>query len=69
MIATHKGGNALKLEYKQEMAGQAGGRPKEGKAWYWYSPDVKYIVKCQYKKTDYWNALYDWELISFELKR
>ena len=60
---------ALKLEYKQEMVGQTGDRPKEGKAWYWYSPDVKYIVKCQYEKTDYWDALYDWELISFELKR
>ena len=58
----------LKLEYKQEMVGKTGDRPKEGKAWYWYSPDVKYIVKCQYEKTDYWDALYDWELISFKLK-
>ena len=60
---------ALKIEYKQETVGQTPGRPKEGKAWYWYSPDVKYIVKCQYEKTDYWDATDDWELISFKLKQ
>jgi hypothetical protein len=59
---------ALKLEYKQETVGQTAGRPKEGKAWYWYSPDVKYIVKCQYEKTDYWDPNNDWELFSFKLK-
>jgi hypothetical protein len=60
---------AVKLEYKQETVGQTGSRPKEGKAWYWYSPDAKYMVKCQYEKTDYWDVLYDWELISFKLKQ
>jgi len=60
---------ALKLEYKQETVGQTGSQPKEGKAWYWYSPDVKYMVKCQYIKTDYWDAIYDWELSSFKLKQ
>ena len=60
---------ALKLGYKQEMVGQTAGRPKEGKAWYWYSPDVKYMVKCQYEKSDYWDAIYDWEIISFKLKQ
>jgi hypothetical protein len=60
---------ALKLEYKQAIVGQAAGRPKEGKAWYWYSPDVKYIVNCQYVKSDYWDAIHDWELISFKLKQ
>jgi hypothetical protein len=59
---------ALKLEYKQETVGQTGSRPKEGKAWYWYSPDVKYMVKYQCEKTDYWDAIYDWELASFKLK-
>lgn len=61
---------ALKLEYKQgkgeERAGQTS---KEGKAWYWYSPDVKYMVKCQYERSGYWDAFYDWELTSFELKK
>jgi hypothetical protein len=60
---------ALKIEYKQEKVGQTGTRPKEGKAWYWYSPDVKNMVKCQYEKTDYWDAMSDWELISFKLKQ
>jgi hypothetical protein len=60
---------ALKFGYKQEMVGQTAGRPKEGKAWYWYSPDVKYMVKCQYEKSDYWDAIYDWEIISFKLKQ
>lgn len=60
---------ALKLEYKQETVGQTGNRPKEGKAWYWYSPDAKYIVKCQNEKTDYWDTINDWEVISFKLKQ
>jgi len=60
---------ALKLEYKQEKVGETGGGPKEGKLWYWYAPDVKYMVKCQYEKSDYWNAIYDWELTSFKLQK
>jgi hypothetical protein len=60
---------AVKLEYRQEIVGQTAGRPKEGKVWYWYSPDVKYMLKCQYEKTDYWDATYDWELSSFKLKK
>jgi hypothetical protein len=59
----------LKLEYKQETVGQTAGRPKEGKAWYWYSPDVKYMVKYQCEKSDYWDAIYDWELASFKLSK
>ncbi len=59
----------LKLEYKQERVGETGGGPKEGKVWYWYAPDVKYMVKCQYEKSDYWDASYDWELISFKLQK
>jgi hypothetical protein len=58
---------AVKLEYKSEMVGKAADRPKEGKAWYWYSPDVKYMLKCQYDRTDYWDAIYDWELTSIKL--
>jgi len=58
---------AIKLEYKSEMPVQEAGRPKEGKAWYWYSPDVKYMLKCQYDRTEYWDAIYDWELTSIKL--
>lgn len=59
---------ALKILYKQETLGQSEGRPKEGKVWYWYAPNVKYMVKCQYEKGDYWDELYDWELIAFAVK-
>jgi len=56
----------VKIEYKQANADEPA---KEGKLWYWYSPDVKYMVKCQYGKGDYWDAIHDWELTSFELKK
>ena len=57
---------AVKIEYKQAREDEPA---KEGKLWYWYSPDVKYMVKCQYEKSSYWDATYDWELTSFELKK
>lgn len=56
----------VKIEYKQANADEPA---KEGKLWYWYSPDVKYMVKCQHGKGDYWDAIHDWELTSFELKK
>ncbi len=59
---------AIKLEYKQEKLGQTGNQPKEGKVFYWYSPDVKYMLKCQYEKSDYWEESSDWELTAFKLK-
>jgi len=55
----------VKIEYKQAREGEPA---KEGKLWYWYSPDVKYMVKCQYEKSDYWDAI-DWELTSFKLRK
>jgi len=61
---------ALKLEYRQGKGEEKAGRKsKEGKAWYWYSPDVKYMIKCLYERSGYWDAYYDWELTSFELKK
>ena len=57
---------AVKIEYKQAREDEPA---KEGKLWYWYSPDVKYMVKCQYEKSSYWDATYDWELTSFEIKK
>jgi hypothetical protein len=56
----------IKIEYKQSSSDEPA---KEGKLWYWYSPDVKYMIKCQYEKSRYWDAIYDWELTSFELKK
>lgn len=60
---------AVKLEYKQEKLGQAASQPKEGKVLYWYSPEVKYMLKCQYVKSDYWDETSDWELTAFKLKK
>jgi hypothetical protein len=56
----------IKIEYKQSSSDEP---EKEGKLWYWYSPDAKYMIKCQYEKSRYWDAAYDWELTSFELKK
>ncbi len=59
---------AVKIEYKQEKLGESAG-PREGKVWYWYSPDVKYMLKCQFEKSDYWDETSDWELTNFKLKK
>ena len=68
---------AIKLEYKIEPSVRAavGWIPRgESKAWYWYSPEVKNFVKCQYGKgyiegLDEKGARRDWELVSYELKK
>ncbi len=60
---------AVKLEYKQKIINP--GAPMyglEGWSRYWYSPDVKYFVKCQYDK-DFYAGEKDWELTSFQLKK
>jgi hypothetical protein len=65
---------ALKLEYKRVLTSSSGSGSdigKEFKNQYWYSPDVKYFVKCQYDKE--WlkesKDIFDWELTSFHLKK
>jgi hypothetical protein len=60
--------NAIKMEYKREWNTSPGGL-REGKAWYWYSPEVKNMVKVQYEKNQMWSKENDWELISFLLTR
>jgi len=61
---------AIKLEYKfvRSFGLGSGG---ENKAWYWYSPEVKNFVKCQYEKgySEYPDERRDWELVSYELKK
>jgi len=60
---------AIKLEYK--FVGSFGiGSGGENKAWYWYSPEVKNLVKCHYEKgySEYPAERGDWELVSYELK-
>ncbi len=63
---------ALKIEYRQRIMGPSRLTEfvgKEGLAWYWYSPEVKYFVKAQYARVAYWQGFKDWELTSFEIKR
>jgi hypothetical protein len=59
---------AIKVEYKKEWSSSVTGW-KEGKAWYWYSPEVKYLVKAEYEKNQIWGKLSNWELTSFHLAK
>jgi hypothetical protein len=71
---------AIKLEYEIEpfVRGGWGWRSLgESKALYWYSPEVKNFVKCQYVK-GYFEGFdnrgegqtrADWELVSYELRK
>ena len=64
---------ALKIEYKRVLSGSSSvsvGAGQEFINQYWYSPDVKYFVKCQYDKG--WmkegKEIFDWELTAFQFK-
>jgi hypothetical protein len=59
---------AIKMEYKIEWTSSPGGL-REARAWYWYSPAVKNLVKFQYDKSPIWSKNYNWELSSFHLTR
>ena len=65
---------ALKIEYKRVLSGSSSvsvGAGQEFINQYWYSPDVKYFVKCQYDKG--WmkedKEIFNWELTFFQLKK
>ncbi len=65
---------ALKLEYKRVVTASSATWTNIGeeiKNQYWYSPDVKYFVKCQYDKD--WlkgeKEFFNWELTSFQFKK
>ncbi len=64
---------ALRLEYKRvtSRASRWGAMGGEMINQYWYSPEVKYFVKCQYDKD--WmkgeKEIFDWELVSYKLKK
>jgi len=68
---------AIKLEYEIEIFphGLWGWVSRgKSKAWYWYSPEVKNFVKCQYgkgyvEKFDEKGERENWELVSYELKK
>ena len=57
---------AMKIEYKREWSSPNSGM-REGKAWYWYSPEVRNLVRFQYDKSQIWSKNSNWELISFHL--
>ena len=69
---------AIKVEYKLEPSWREGigwVSGTESKALYWYSPEVKNFVKCEYEK-DYKESRSpgkgvreNWELVSYELKK
>jgi len=64
---------ALRMEYKRVTTGASGwgaiGREMTNQ--YWYSPEVKYFVRCQYDKD--WlkddKEIFKWELTSFQFKK
>ena len=64
---------ALRLEYKRVItrASGWGAMAPEIINQYWYSPDAKYFLKCQYDKD--WmkgnKEIFNWELTSFQLKK
>jgi hypothetical protein len=65
----------LKVEYKRKLIGASSPSMamigEEIKHQYWYSPDVKYFVKCEYDKG--WmkenKEIFNWELTSFQLRK
>ncbi len=70
---------AFKLEYQFNYGPHGLGPIYEIKAWYWYSPEVKYMVKGQYGKgyeetskpmdPSYKGGREDWKLISHKLTK
>jgi hypothetical protein len=74
-ITVHAGKfKVLGLEYRRKIIGSPASWSSVGEEiinQYWYSPDVKYFVKCKYDK-DWIKAkekIFDWELTSFQLKK
>jgi hypothetical protein len=66
---------ALRLEYRRIITGASNiVRVTIGEEvinQYWYSPDVRYFVKCQYDK-DWMKSdkeIFNWELTSFQIKK
>ncbi len=65
----------LMVEYKRKLVSASSPSMamigEEVRHQYWYSPDVKYFVKCEYEKG--WmkedKAIFNWELTSFQLKK
>jgi hypothetical protein len=56
---------AFKIELTQT---NYGGIFASGKGYYWYSPEVKSIIKTEYEDIPYWRNVRNYVLIKFELK-
>jgi len=61
-----KAGNfkTAKIEYLQVNLG----RGYSGRSFYWFAPEVKYFVKCEYDPM-YFYGVANWELASFKLQK
>jgi hypothetical protein len=65
---------ALRVEYRRKTIGASSTWTNIGAEFmnqYWYSPNVKYFVKCQYDKAlvEESKEAFNWELTSFQLKK
>ena len=62
---------AIKLEVTAGHEAKGSTAAFEGTNLYWYSPDVKNFVKCQYdpRSRTFFSELFNWELTSFKLKK
>jgi len=65
---------AIRIEYRRVVTSSSwtfATIGEEIKHQYWYSPEAKYFVKCQYDKD--WKKsnkdIFDWELTSFQVKK
>ncbi len=59
----------VRLEYKIKNITPGGfWYGAESSIRYWFSPDAKYFVKCEYDKQNY-PGVQDWELTSFRSKK
>jgi hypothetical protein len=59
---------AIKIEYRKGWTSPETGIV-EGKAWYWYSPEVKNVIRYQYDKSPMWAKFSNWELVSYYLMK
>ena len=63
---------AIKLEVTTGHTPQKGAPSYESTSLYWYSPEVKYFVKCQYDpsaEAEFWEIISSWELTAFKLRK
>ena len=62
---------SVKLEVTSGHAAKGSTEAFECENLYWYSPDAKYFVKCQYDAycRGFFSDLFNWELTSFKVRK